>query len=78
MQAEQANGECFIQTDALDGERNLKSKLALKKTQANFSTYLRNLSLEVDVPAPTRDLYDFQGFLKYADQDGGGKDLGAS
>ena len=24
------NGECFVQTDALDGERNLKAKLALK------------------------------------------------
>ena len=32
LQASQQNGQAFTQTDALDGERNFKSKLAMPRT----------------------------------------------
>lgn len=32
LQAAHANGQSFTQTDALDGERNFKSKLPLTKS----------------------------------------------
>ena len=36
LKAKQENGQGFIQTDALDGERNFKSKMALKQGQQNL------------------------------------------
>lgn len=33
-------GQCFTQTDALDGERNFKSKLALERSQKDLEVLL--------------------------------------
>ena len=53
LKTHQENGECFIQTDALDGERNFKSKLALKGIHENFQDILLNKTFNVLIPKPT-------------------------
>ena len=52
-------GQCYISTSQLDGERNLKPKLAPPETQDK----LQNLSagLTVDAEAPIKDIYRFDG-----------------
>ena len=34
---EDANGQCFIATSSLDGERNLKPKMAIKELEQDFN-----------------------------------------
>ena len=45
----------------MDGERNLKSKLALRDVQNNFETLMKNLAFQIEIPLPTKELYDFNG-----------------
>lgn len=40
LSAPQANGQCFLQTSSLDGEKNLKPKLALRTIHENFAEIL--------------------------------------
>ena len=65
LQAAQETGQCFTQTDALDGERNFKSKLSLAKTQGHLAELLSGLKLRFNVPLPTPDIYDFKGQIEY-------------
>lgn len=56
------SGECQIQTGQLDGERSLKTKYALPRTQ-NYIDYLlvmdknRTDSVEVNCSAPNQSLF---------------------
>ena len=64
-----ACGQCFIATSSLDGERNLKPKMAIKEIETDFlnivSSRGEDVMLEVkctDEPIP--DLYSFDAKLK--------------
>ena len=60
--ADEDSGECFIQTTSLDGERNLKPKLALKLIQDNLAQLVENPNLiSISCPPPDRNLYHFKG-----------------
>ena len=64
-----ANGQCFIATSSLDGERNLKPKMAIKEIETDFLNLISNRGEDVmmelkctDEPFP--DLYSFDANLK--------------
>ena len=62
--------ECFVKTAALDGERNLKPKLANAQLSENFETLFGPKSqqsradLTVNCIEPIKELYYFEGRLK--------------
>ena len=41
LQTQQETGQCFTQTDALDGERNFKTKFAPRRTQEDLINILK-------------------------------------
>lgn len=57
------NGVCYIETGALDGEKNLKPKNALFETYAVFNQehYDKNVELTVTAEPPSQALYQFTG-----------------
>ncbi len=57
-------------TSSLDGEKNLKPKLALKSLQDNLSSILaqKNSKLEITIQHPDHNLYKFNGLLKIEDK----------
>lgn len=59
-------GETFVETMALDGETNLKSKIPNNDVHkyANNATGLSNLSGVLTCEDPNIDLYNFEGLLK--------------
>lgn len=65
LKVSQENGQCFTQTDALDGERNFKSKLALERSQNELELLLKEKKIRVLAPLPTTDLYDFKGKIEF-------------
>ena len=65
----QSGGQCFIATSTLDGERNLKPKIAIKEIQDNLVELLTNFGqgmiFEVNCKTePIPDLYSFEASLK--------------
>ena len=62
--------ECFVKTVALDGERNLKPKLANAQLSENFETLFgpnsqdKKVDLQVNCIQPIKELYYFEGRLK--------------
>mmetsp|Transcript_36143 Transcript_36143/g.44077 ORF Transcript_36143/g.44077 Transcript_36143/m.44077 type:complete len:299 (+) Transcript_36143:54-950(+) len=66
LQASQENGQAFTMTDALDGERNFKSKLVLPRCQKDIQQLLFARSLRLSVPEPNPDIYDFKGSIQYS------------
>ena len=50
LQVSQENGQCFTQTDALDGERNFKSKLALEQSQKELASLLCDRQIRIFAP----------------------------
>lgn len=67
-------GQCFISTGNLDGERNLKPKMAIKEVEANLGAIVsgkgRDLVIEVDCKdGPILDLYKFDSTLKLVTAD---------
>ena len=59
IQTSDPSGQGFIQTSSLDGERNLKPKIAIKQVQENLSSIFESSEgkLEVICPAPEKNLY---------------------
>lgn len=62
------DGNCFIQTSSLDGEKNLKPKTAIKETLNFFS--MKNIensseikTIELNAQSPDQNLYSFEGTL---------------
>ena len=47
LQGSSKTGQVFTQTDALDGERNYKSKLTLKESQADLVGVLMGTKLRI-------------------------------
>ena len=71
---EDANGQCFIATSSLDGERNLKPKMAIKEVETDFMNLVTtrgdDIAMEIkstDNPIP--DLYSFHAELKLVYED---------
>ena len=67
LQTAKTNGECFILTDALDGERNLKPRMALKQTNQHMDELLGNINqptFTVHVQKPSKELYEFVGEIE--------------
>lgn len=66
MTCDGENSECFVETMALDGETNLKSKQPHpelnKLTKA--ASGLANINAQVTVEDPNIDLYNFEGNLE--------------
>lgn len=63
------NSECYVETMALDGETNLKSKQPhtdLHKLTSSISG-LANINAQVTVEDPNVDLYNFEGNLELLD-----------
>ena len=68
----QSVGQCFIATSTLDGERNLKPKIAIKEMQDNFVDLVTGLDVIAEVNCKTNpipDLYSFDADLKLVMQD---------
>ena len=64
------NSECYVETMALDGETNLKSKLPhteLNKLTSS-SSGLAHINAQVTVEDPNVDLYNFEGNLELLDR----------
>ena len=58
------NGNCFIMTSSLDGEKNLKPKYALKEIQRQvYSGESFNFEGTLRYGPPNEDLFDFNGEL---------------
>lgn len=69
LSTQQESGQCFVQTASLDGERNLKPKVALRGLQDNLPVLLKSLGsahLEIECEEPDRNLYYFRGNLRYS------------
>ena len=57
-------GKCFIMTANLDGESNLKPKLAVKETRKYMNvSFLKNLTGYIQCQNPNPDLSSFTGTL---------------
>ena len=57
LQSTRANGEAFVQTDALDGERNLKVKMAPQEMHTGLNSYLdAGNKIDLSIIKPTKDL----------------------
>ncbi|KAF2159541.1 hypothetical protein M409DRAFT_60753 [Zasmidium cellare ATCC 36951] len=70
LYADGENGVAYIETMALDGETNLKSKQALpslSRTCRNLSD-LKNCHAEFVLEDPNKDLYDFNGRVTIGDE----------
>lgn len=70
----QSEGQCFIATSTLDGERNLKPKIAIKEVQDNLVDLVTGEGSELIVEVncktnPKPDLYSFEADLKLVTQE---------
>ena len=55
-------GKCYVMTANLDGESNLKPKLALRETRKYMNvSFLKNLSGQIECQNPSPDLFSFSG-----------------
>ena len=65
-----APGQCFINTSQLDGERNLKPKLAPSMIQDRLDDLVKDSPagdrlFKLKYIAPCKDIYRFDGKLSY-------------
>lgn len=59
------NGECFVQTSSLDGERALKHKQCLEPIQKAIEEHsLSDLKCTIHCEAPNKNLYSFSGYME--------------
>lgn len=67
LYADDKNGQCYINTSQLDGERNLKPKQAPQITQSEFTandSFTNFAKISIDVIDPNKDIYKFDGQIK--------------
>ena len=69
-ESEEKKGTCYIETSNLDGETNLKIRLAIPET-ANIDneTSILHTNGTIECEEPNRDLYTFNGNIKLNDQE---------
>ena len=59
------NGECFVQTSSLDGERALKHKQCLAPIIKTIEKHgLNEFKCTINCEAPSKNLYEYSGFLQ--------------
>lgn len=59
------NGECFVQTSSLDGERALKHKQCHNPLKTAIQTHgLNNFNCSIYCEPPTKNLYEFSGYIE--------------
>eukprot|EP00347_Sterkiella_histriomuscorum_P004736 403359304 len=59
------NGECFVQTSSLDGERALKHKQCLAPvTHTLMKKGIQNFNCQIHTQQPSKNLYEFNGFIE--------------
>ena len=59
------NGECFVQTSSLDGERALKHKQCLAPIiKAIDRVGFQSFTCQIHCEAPAKNLYEFGGFME--------------
>lgn len=59
------NGECFVQTSSLDGERALKHKQCLVPIKKGIDKEgLLNFHCNIHCESPTKNLYEFNAFME--------------
>lgn len=67
VKIENASNECFVKTVALDGERNLKSKIPCKYLNENFDAMynptgtVTSPPMTLETMKPIKDLYNYKG-----------------
>lgn len=66
------NNECFVKTAALDGERNLKPKMAIKQLTAKYDALMKDtapakLPFCVDSLLAMKDMYTYEGRITVND-----------
>ena len=66
LYSQKANGQAFIMTDALDGERNFKSILVLPRSQTSIQSYIAEKKMRIRIPEPNNDIYKFTGTIEYS------------
>ena len=67
LYANDKNGQCYINTSQLDGERNLKPKQAPLISQSEFlknDSYLNFAKISIDVIQPDKNIYKFDGQIR--------------
>ena len=70
LRVENNAAECFVKTGSLDGERNLKPKLANEILSANLDSIIgpkadqSKVNLSINCIVPQKELYYFEGRLK--------------
>jgi len=58
------NGNCYIKTSSLDGEKNAKPRMAFTETQKMIGAgKIMRLAGEMNLPPPSQDLYDAKGVI---------------
>ena len=58
-------GKCYVMTANLDGETNLKPKLAVRQTRKYMNlSLLKKLSGQIECQNPTPDLFSFNGLMR--------------
>jgi phospholipid-transporting ATPase len=69
LQTKDAKGLCYISTESLDGERNLKTKIACSATQANIESLCSSKAkLNINYHDPNPEIQNFSGNLSCNDQ----------
>ena len=65
LMSSEDNGECFVQTSSLDGERALKNKQCLVPLKTAIENYgLNKFECSVHCEPPTKNLYEFSGYIE--------------
>jgi magnesium-transporting ATPase (P-type) len=62
LSTEDPLGQCYISSSTLDGEKNLKPKLAPKLTQGKLDT-----NFQIDYDLPNKNIFSFNGILRAGD-----------
>lgn len=68
LKTESLDGDCFVKTSQLDGERNLKPKLVKAVLQTNFDKIFKQGNKEyiaIEAIPPTKDLYHYNGRIMH-------------
>ena len=59
---------CYISTETLDGERNLKPKLAPQMTQGKLSNLEEKNAIKISYIPPDKGIYNFKGQMKHQEK----------
>jgi phospholipid-translocating ATPase len=70
LKSSEENGSCYIQTANLDGEADLKPRMALPETARLTLDELNDFDGVVECPPPNNHIYSFDATLNLSDHDG--------